>query len=155
MSTTLSVLSIEPNAQDARKLSLCLAQCAAFQTDFHHQPDPAVALRRLGRLHVDVLFIDDDMPAVTGCEVIRAARAAGEVRTIVATSGGEACDYLAADLIRAGADAYLHKRDLSPSFVHTVIARARAAARQRTTHVTLRKEALRGMLGSPRTLALR
>ena len=155
MSNELSVLVIDPVAEDARRLELCLAQCVAFTVDFHHQPDPAVALRRLGRLHIDVLFIDDAMPAVTGCEVIRAARSAGEVRTIIATSGGEACDYLAADLIRAGADAYLHKRDLSPGFVQTVLARARAAARQRTTHVTLRKEALRGLLGSPRTLALR
>lgn len=148
----LSVLTIEPVAADARRLALCLAGVAAWDVECHHQPDPALALRRLGRLHADLLFIDNAMPAVTGCEVIRAARALGETRPIIATARQD-CGYLAADLMSAGADAFLHKRDLSPAFVQTVVSRALAGSRQRVAQVTLKREALRTMTKPKRQVA--
>ncbi|MFI4861729.1 MAG: response regulator [Phycisphaerales bacterium JB063] len=154
MPNALSILCIDADAADARRLASCLSQVASYDVAFHHQPDAGLALRRLGRLHADVLVIDNGLPTVTGCEVISAARAQGEHRPIIATAC-EDCGYLTADLLRAGADAFLLKRDLSPGFVEHVIARALCDSRQRVAQVTLKREALRGMLKPTRVMALR
>ncbi|MEM9415430.1 MAG: response regulator [Planctomycetota bacterium] len=154
MPNALSILCIDAAEADVRRLELCLLQVEQYDVAFHHQPDPAVALRRLSRLRADVILIDNGMPTVTGCEVIRAARAKGEQRPIIATAC-EDCGYLTADLLRAGADAFLLKRDLSPGFLHRVITRAISESRQRVAQVKLKREALRGMMQSPRVLALR
>ncbi|XAM00667.1 hypothetical protein OT109_04590 [Phycisphaeraceae bacterium D3-23] len=150
----MSILCLDADVADARRLELCLSQLAPYDVTFHHQPDAGVALRRLSRLRADVLVIDNGLPAVTGCEVIAAARALGEQRPIIATAC-EDCGYLTADLLRAGADAFLLKRDLSPGFVQRVIERALSESRQRVAQVKLKRDALRGMLKSPRVVALR
>ena len=154
MTQALSILCIDANENHARRLALCLAAVERYDIAFHHQPDPAVALRRLKRLQADVIFIANAMPAVTGREVVSAARALGETRPIIAMAC-EDCGYLTADLMRAGADAFLLKRDLSPSFVQNVIARALAESRQRAAQVILKRDAIQGMLNRPRTAVLR
>ena len=151
MSKFLSILSIEPDDETARRLEVCLAQLSTYQCGFHRQHDPGVALRRLARYEADVLFIANAMPAVTGREVILAARDAGEVRPIIATSE-EDCGYLAADLMAAGADAYLLTRDLGPAMLQSVLRRSLVSARQRAAQVKLRRDALSGMLNRPRKM---
>ena len=152
MSKCLSFLSIEPDADIARRLERCLTQLTVYRSTVHRLADPAVALRRLARHDADVLIVANAMPAVTGREVIQAARVAGEARPIIATADDET-GYLAADLISAGADAYLNKRDMTPAFVQRVIRRALVGGRQRAAQVWLRKDALSGVLKGPRRIA--
>ena len=67
------------------------------------------------------------------------------MRPIVATTLTD-CGYLAADLMRAGADGYLAKRDLSPQLVGRVLDRAMRTARSRSANDRLRRSAVRRML---------
>jgi len=147
MSQRLQVVALEPNAEDACRLKLCLQTLDQYTVGFDRLANPAAVLDRFGIIDADVLFIDYDLPTVTGLEVIDAVRAAGEHRPIIATAA-EDCGYLAADLIRAGADGYLAKRDCNPGFLGPLLERSFQRAAQRTTQVRLRREAVRELLRS-------
>lgn len=147
MSQRLHVVALEPNVQDARRLKQCLQALGRFVVNFDRLADPVAALDRMATVHADLLVIDYDLSTVTGLEVIDAIRAAGEQRPIIATAT-EDRGCLAADLIRAGADGYLAKRDCNPRFVGPLLDRSLERAAQRTTQVRLCREAVRELLRS-------
>ncbi|MEM1354619.1 MAG: response regulator [Planctomycetota bacterium] len=147
MSHRLHAIALETNHEDADLLRRCLAALGTYRINFSHLPRANRAIERLRRSDADLLFIDYDLPTVTGLELIDAARTAGEQRPIIATAA-EDCGHLAADLIRAGADGYLAKRDCHPGFVGPLLDSSLQLARQRTTQLRLRREAAREMMRS-------
>lgn len=145
MSHLCRIISIDVCVDDVRRLRACLHDQADRQVSVHHLADPHDAIARLPKMRADVLFIDEDLPRVTGVETIRALRAGGEVRPIVATTRTD-CGYLAADLVLAGADGYLAKDDLHPLLVGRVLDRAIQTARGRTANDQLRRSAVRQII---------
>lgn len=145
MSRLLRMISLDDCPADVRLLRSCLVQMAGLRVSLQHVANAEDALVRLPLMRADVLFIDEDLPRVTGVETIAALRAAGESRPIVATTRTD-CGYLAADLMRAGADGYLAKTDLHPTLVQRVLERAMQTARARQASERLRRSAVRKML---------
>jgi len=152
MSCDLSILSIEPNVRDAKRLKHCLAGVDDYCIAFRRAADAIVMLERLAQVKADVLFIDYDLPAATGLEVIRRLRSAGDLRPVVATTAND-CGYLAAQLIRAGADGYLAKSDLTCAFVSEVLRQCIGRGRERALEVQFQRQAVRGLLRRQRKLA--
>jgi DNA-binding NarL/FixJ family response regulator len=145
MSRLLRIVSLDSCLADVRRLRACLPMYRDRRVSVQHVEASADVVARLGRMAADVMFIDEQLPAVTGVETIRALRTAGEYRPIVATTPTD-CGYLAADLMRAGADGYLAKRDLHPELVGRVLDRALNTARSRRAHDRLRRSAVRRMI---------
>ncbi|MFN3168262.1 MAG: response regulator [Phycisphaeraceae bacterium] len=145
MSGLLRVVCLDRCATDVRRLRACLPVFRDRRVSVTHVDAVHDVVDRLTRLHADVLFIDEDLPSVTGVETICALRSAGEHRPIVATTPTD-CGYLAADLMRAGADGYLAKRDLHRELVEGVLDRALHTARSRRAHDRLRRNAVRQMI---------
>ncbi len=145
MSRLLRVLSLDECLDDVRRLRACLTRLGERRVSVQHLRETEQALTRLPKMRADVLFIDEDLPRVTGVETIGALRAAGEDRPIVATTRAD-CGYLAADLIRAGADGYLAKPDLHAELVQTVLERALHAARGRQARDKLRRSTVKRII---------
>jgi len=123
MSCDLSIFLIEPNLRDVQPLARALSGVSGYAVSLSVEPDPARGLALLSQSDAAVLIVADELPAITGAEFIRAARQAGEARPIIAITRSD-CGYLAADLVRAGADGYLAKRDVSPAFLSLVLCRS-------------------------------
>jgi len=130
MTRLVHAIVMDARRTDVRRLKVCLDAVEGLRATLRLVAGDASALDRLGSLRADVLFIDEDLPRITGVEAIRALRSAGERRAIIATTRVD-CGYLAADLVRAGADGYLAKRDLRPEVVGRVLERAMMTARAR------------------------
>lgn len=145
MPTLLRIISLDSCLDDVRRLRACLSELRDRQVSIQRLDEMDDAVARLPMMRADVLFIDEDLPRITGVETIRALRTAGEVRPIVATTATD-CGYLAADLIRAGADGYLAKQDLHTALVGRVLDRALETARVRKASDHLRRNAVRRML---------
>lgn len=145
MSRLLRIISLDSCLDDVRRLRACLQSHHDRRVSVQHLPEAHDVIARLAKMRADVLFIDEDLPRVTGVETIRALRSAGEHRPIVATTRHD-CGYLATDLMRAGADGYLAKQDLHAELVCRVLDRALKSARSRQANDRLRRSAVRQML---------
>jgi len=144
MARLYRMIALDPCVADVRRLRDCMAELEGVRVSLQHLTDPSLAIARLPLMEADLLFVDEDLDCVTGVEAIRALRGAGERRPIIASSSVD-CGYLAADLVRAGADAYLAKADLSPAMMRRLIDRALQQARRRNAGEKLQREALRQM----------
>jgi len=145
MSRLLRIISLDVCLDDVRRLRACLGAMEGVHVSLQHLDDARDAIVRLQKMRADALFIDEDLEHATGVETVRALRAAGELRPIVATTRVD-CGYLAADLMRAGADGYLAKADLYPEMVRRVLDRALKTARGREASDRLRRSAVRQMI---------
>ena len=145
MPRLLRILSLDSCVEDVRRLRSCLQSHPSCRVSVQQVRQTQDVIARLAEVEADVLFIDEDLPRVTGVEAISALRSRGEARPIVATTVTD-CGYLAADLMRAGADGYLAKRDLEPEPVIRVLDRAMHNARARQANDRLRRSAVRNML---------
>ncbi len=145
MSRLLRIIALDDCLADVRRLRSCLNRLDDLRVSLHHLMDAEDALVRLPLMRGDVLLIDEDLPRVTGVETIAALRSAGELRPIVATTRTD-CGYLAADLMRAGADGNLAKQDLHAELVGRVLERALQTARSRQASDHLRRNAVRQLL---------
>lgn len=144
MSRLLRMIALDPCARDVRRLRDCLSSRQGVCASLLHLSDPSRAIARLPKMQADLLFIDEDLERMTGVETIRALRAAGERRPIVGTAQVD-CGYLAADMVRAGADGYLAKQDLGPAMVRRVIDRALQHAARRNAGERFHRRAVQRM----------
>jgi len=147
MRPLIRIIALDECMEDVRQLRSCVVGLPRRRVSLQHLRETHDAVARLPRMRADVLFIDEDLARLTGVETIRSLRAAGELRPIVATTRVD-CGYLAADLIRAGADAYLAKPDLTPEMVGHVLTRAMDIARERNACDRLHRAAVRRMIRS-------
>lgn len=153
MPSLMRIISLDDCLDDVRLLRSCLHQLTERRVSLQHLAEVHEALDRLPKMRFDVLMIDEDLPRVTGVETIRALRAAGEYRPIIATTATD-CGYLAADMMRAGADGYLAKEDLHPTLVGRVLDRSLQTARSRQAGEKLRRSAVRRVIAKHGEAAL-
>lgn len=143
----LRVLVVDDNAAHAELLVNCLKQCngaiGAFEVVESRHADGARAV--LAEEPVDVAFVDYQLGAVSGLDLIRSVRDSGDRRpVIVTTAHGD--EYVAVEMIRAGADDYISKFDLSPQRVGAAIQRVLERRERESRDDTQRQEAVRRLL---------
>lgn len=141
----LRIIVLDSDLSDVRRLRRCLDALSDTVASLQHLGQGSGVIERVQRMEGDVLFIDEDLDRLTGVEAIRALRTAGEARPIIATTRID-CGYLAAGLMRAGADGYLAKGDLDTVMVGRALGRAMRTARGRNVKDRLRRSALRHLI---------
>ena len=77
MSRLLRIISLDSCLDDVRMLRACLAAQRQWRVSLHHLADVDGVPARLAKMRADVLFIDEDLPRVTGVETISALRSMG------------------------------------------------------------------------------
>ncbi len=128
----LKILAIDDDAGDAELLRRNLEQAYGLEIEFVHSTEPDQAIERLSGQDVDVTFLDYELGARTGLEVLQRIRSSGDMRPLVVLTG-RGDEYAAAKLAREGADEYIAKRDLNPDVLQRAIDTARRRYRQRKT----------------------
>jgi len=109
---TYSMLVIDDNEDDALLLEERLAALEDWRINLDHLLDPAAAAEQIDRDRPDLVFLDYRLGPVTGVELLVQLRASG-IRCPVIVLTGQGDEYIAAEISRAGADAYLVKDDLN------------------------------------------
>lgn len=134
---TYSMLVIDDNEDDAVLLEARLATLEDWQINLDHLLEPADAAETIERDRPDLVFLDYRLGPMTGVELLGQLRAAG-IRCPVIVLTGQGDEYIAAEISRAGADAYLVKDDLNtdrlPETMRRVLEQAERDAPQREEH---------------------
>jgi signal transduction histidine kinase len=91
----------------------------------------------LSQRDVDVVFVDYQLGARTGVEVLAEIRAAEYLGPVIVLSG-QGDEQVAAEIMRAGADDYLVKDDLSPAVLRRSLKHSEAKYLRRCAQVELR-----------------
>jgi signal transduction histidine kinase len=126
----IRVLAIDDDPGDLELLHRFFLDIAAWEVDFHGHFDWRRGERELERQSIDVLLIDYALGSTTGLDVIKEVRQAGNDTPIIMLTG-QGDERIAADVIRAGADDYLVKRDITPDMLRRAVANAVAQFRLR------------------------
>ncbi|MCB9867068.1 MAG: diguanylate cyclase [Phycisphaerales bacterium] len=130
MTQPLTVLAIDDDAGDAAILHRNLLQVPDVTVEFVHHRDAASGFAELQRRKIDLTFVDYQLGALDGLNVIESIRGSGNVSPVIVLTG-HGDEYIAAKVTRAGADDYLVKGDLSPAILEKSIAGALARFNQR------------------------
>lgn len=121
----LLAVAIDDVAADVEILRRHVAAISAFEMEVLHAVDRAQGEALLQRSAVDLIFLDYQLGAETGVELLTDLRARGELRPVIALTG-RGDQYAAAGLVRAGADEYIVKSDLDPEVARRAVEAARA-----------------------------
>ena len=124
ISLPLTVLVLEDNPADFGILRRRLQQIPTFAIEVLHCEDAPTALDRLSHGGVDCLFLDYQLGAVTGLDVLRTLRAAGNDIPVIAFTGS-GNESVAVELMKEGAQDYLSKAEASTealqrAFTHAI-----------------------------------
>ncbi|MBW3543579.1 MAG: response regulator [Planctomycetes bacterium] len=117
MPQQIVVLCIDDSEVDAEILRRHVAQIPEYAIEFLHAADSDGPAADAARARADVIFLDYKLQGQTGLEVLKTIRSSGDSRPVIILTG-QGDEYVAATLIRAGADDYLVKADLSPEMLH-------------------------------------
>ena len=115
-----------------------LTRRLGFRTDT--APDGAAALEKLKAAHYEVAIIDQQMPRMTGVELIakiRGDRALKSVYAMMLTAHDDVDTKL--DALNAGFDDFVTKSSSELEIAAKLVAARRIAARQRTLDTTIRE----------------
>ncbi|MEM1211126.1 MAG: LuxR C-terminal-related transcriptional regulator [Planctomycetota bacterium] len=133
------ILVVDPDPAPARLIQRIATAHLGDDARVTHAPDPVAARPFVGRAEPFVAFLEYHFPEHSGLELLDAVRQTQHpAATAVIASRGNA--YIAAEVTRAGADAYLAKPDLSPAVIRATLdqlldlARLRAAEHQLHRH---------------------
>ena len=126
----LTVLAVDDDHGDAELLRCDLAQIPGIDLDFVHVPTVVEAEAALSRVGVDVTFVDYRLDAGTGLELLRSIRASGDLRPVICLTG-KGDEHVAIDALRAGADDYLIKSEVTPDTLRRSIETSTAHYHQR------------------------
>jgi len=126
----LTVLVVDDDHGDAEILRRDLAQIPGIDLDFVHAPTVVEAEAALSRVGVDLTFVDYRLGTGTGLELLRSIRASGDLRPVICLTG-QGDEHVAADALRAGADDYLIKSDVTPETLRRSIENTTARYHQR------------------------
>lgn len=121
----LAVLAIDDDAGDAEILRRHLARLHRYDVTLVHAASLAAAQGELNRPGTDVIFLDYQLGAETGQELLQAMRAAGDLRPVIILTG-QGDQTIAAALMRSGADDYLVKGEIDTGTLARAIDNARA-----------------------------
>ncbi len=117
--TRLAVLVFEDDTDHAELLRRQLEEIPDVDLDFVHCPTMESGLRESASREFNVILVDCRLGAEDGLDVVAALRDSGDLRPIIAFSA-HSDTQIAKEIIRAGADDFLLKNDLTPG----VLARA-------------------------------
>lgn len=130
----IPVLMIDDNEDDIVLLRERLASLPDTAYELSSEVDAANAVSVVKKLNPAVVFLDYRLSTTTGLEVIREMRQKGLLHPVIVLTG-QGDEYLAAEITRAGANAYLVKDDIStprlPETIERVISEARQDAPDR------------------------
>ena len=138
------VLMIDDNEDDIVLLRERLASLPDTNYELSSDVDAANTASLVKKLNPAVVFLDYRLSTTTGLEVIREMRQQGLLHPIIVLTG-QGDEYLAAEITRAGADAYLVKDDISTSRLPETIDRVIAEARKDAPDRAERSETLARM----------
>lgn len=134
MADSIPVLMIDDNEDDIVLLRERLASLPDGPYEVSSEVDAEQATARVKEINPAVVFLDYRLSTTTGLEVIRDMRKMGLLHPVIVLTG-QGDEYLAAEITRAGANAYLVKDDLStprlPETINRVIAEAKKDAPDR------------------------
>jgi PAS domain S-box-containing protein len=123
-STNIDVLLVEDNPGDARLLRELLRDNNGLSSEVVHVQRLRDAVEHLRRAAPDVILLDLSLPDSQGLDTVSAIlEIAAEVPVVVLT--GHRDERLAEEALRAGAQEYLIKAEISPSGLARVIRYAR------------------------------
>jgi len=126
----MTILAVEDDQGDAELLRRNLEQIPGIDLDFMHVPTVVEAEAALSRVGVDLAFVDYRLGADTGLDLLRSIRASGDLRPIICLTG-QGDEHVAADVLRAGADDYLTKSEVTPDKLRRSIETSTAQSKQR------------------------
>ncbi len=136
----LTILAIDDDVEDAEILGFHLEDIEEWDVTFLHVGDPNEAAGMFAVHQVDVTFLDYQLGAQSGLEVLNDIRTAGHLGPVIVVTG-QGDEYVAANLTRAGADDYIVKSDITTSVLRRSVEHARVKARQREAERTMHEQA--------------
>jgi len=116
----LRVLMIDDNTFDAELVHGHLREQADWDVEFLHRPDAESLFQDPQAAQADVILLDYWLGPKNGIDVLRALRAVGDARPVIALSEN-ADPYAAATWVGEGADEYLLKSDVRADSLRRVI----------------------------------
>lgn len=126
----LLAVAIDDDPGEVEILRRHLREIRSFEVEVLHASHRAEAERLLRERAVDLVFLDYQLGPETGVELLADLRSRGDLRPVVALTG-RGDQYAAARLVRAGADDYIAKGDLTPEVARRAIESARAQFQRR------------------------
>lgn len=137
--TRLTLLIVDDDEDDVELLRRRLQAVDGWQVDILAFTDPAAARAALASRSVDVVVIDYLLGRETGLALLKDLRTGGcDIPVIMAT--GQGSEELAVEVMKAGADDYLIKGDLSSEAVRRAISNALDKHRLRRALEARRRE---------------
>jgi signal transduction histidine kinase len=127
---------IDDDVGDAEILRRSLEAVPDFDADILHFTDAQAGLAEFARRRMDLVFLDYRLGAGTGLEILKEMRSSGHLGPIVVLSG-QGDEHIAAEIMRAGADDYLIKDDVSPRVLGRSIKHAEARYLHRKAEIEL------------------
>lgn len=119
------ILVVDDSETDAEILQRHLARIPELSLDVRHRLNRLDALRVLDNETIDLVFVDYHLGIETGLDVVRDIRARHHLHPVIAFTG-RGDEYIATELIRAGADDYVVKGDLAADVLRRAILNAEA-----------------------------
>lgn len=135
----LKVLLIDDDHDDAEIFKWHLEKVPSFKSTLVHVTDPEAADAQNYHREADATFLDYRLGGQTALDVLRGLREAGDMKPVVILTG-QGDERVAARLMRAGADEYLTKDELSPERLREVIDEALKQYQQRLDEKQLRNK---------------
>jgi len=123
------VLVIDDNEDDIVLLRERLATLPEGPFELSSETSADNAIAKIKQINPALIFLDYRLSTTTGLEVIRDMRRMGLLQPVVVLTG-QGDEYLAAEITRAGANAYLVKDDLSTSRLPETLSRVLSEARK-------------------------
>jgi len=117
------ILLIEDDADHADLFRRCLDSIQGRPYELRHVAHAAAAGKALRDEAIDVIVLDYRLGLESGLDLLRRFRAEGEGRPVIVLTG-HGNEYVAVEMMRAGADDYVVKTDLNPVVLAKVIRRA-------------------------------
>jgi len=120
---------IDDNEDDIVLLRERLATLPEGPFELSSETSADNAIAKIKQINPALIFLDYRLSTTTGLEVIRDMRRMGLLQPVVVLTG-QGDEYLAAEITRAGANAYLVKDDLSTSRLPETLSRVLSEARK-------------------------
>jgi DNA-binding response OmpR family regulator len=119
----LALLVVDDDPDDVELLRIRVKGIADWQVEVLSAPNSGVARATLAQRQVDVIVIDYQLGCATGLALLEELRAGGcDIPVIMATGHGN--EEIAVAVMKAGADDYLVKSDLSAESLRRAISNA-------------------------------
>jgi signal transduction histidine kinase len=117
---SLTIVAVDDNPADFGILRRRLLNVPSLDCDIIHCPTAAAVQEVLANERVDCLFLDYNLGAQTGLDVLSEIRASGNDVPVI-TLTGQGNEAVAVEAMKRGAQDYLAKAGLTPDALHLAI----------------------------------